>query len=200
MKNLNMKQLTFLTVLLLSVFALQAQHETLFNKARVVGAFGGPIMEFGLGNNQYTAVGGGGAIVINSFFFGGYGVGSIDFEQLYEDGEVDVLDMGHGGFWLGGTFQPYRLVHVYGSARVGWGAINVDFNDTEPYTDLDKIFVFTPEIGVELNLTSWMRVAGTVGYRMVEGTSDERGYTNEDFSGAFAGVTVRFGWFGRRRR
>ena len=128
MKNLMQKQLLFLAVLLTATIGLQAQHETLFNQARVVGAFGGPITEYGLSNNLSTSVGGGGALVINSFFIGGYGLASVDFDQLYEDGEVDVLDIGHGGFWLGGTYQPHRLVHMYGSARLGWGAINIDLN------------------------------------------------------------------------
>ncbi|MGH1436123.1 MAG: hypothetical protein ACRBG0_16875 [Lewinella sp.] len=199
MKNLMQKQLLFLAVLLTATIGLQAQHETLFNQARVVGAFGGPITEYGLSNNLSTSVGGGGALVINSFFIGGYGLASVDFDQLYEDGEVDVLDIGHGGFWLGGTYQPHRLVHMYGSARLGWGAINIDLNGNTPYRELDKIFVATPEIGMELNITRWFRLAGTVGYRYVTGVNEDRGLKGEDFSGAVAGVTLRFGWFGRRR-
>jgi hypothetical protein len=189
----------FIAFLLLTTGALSAQHETLFNQARVVGAFGGPITEYGLGNGLNTSVGGGGALVINSFFIGGYGLASVDFEKLYDNGDVDVLDIGHGGFWLGGTFQPYRLLHVYGSAKLGWGAINIDLNDNTPYRDLDKIFVATPEIGVELNVTRWFRLAGTVGYRYVTGVSETLGLRDEDFSGAIAAVTLRFGWFGRRR-
>lgn len=199
MKNLMQKQLLFLAVLLTATIGLQAQHETLFNQARVVGAFGGPITEYGLSNNLSTSVGGGGALVINSFFIGGYGLASVDFDQLYEDGEVDVLDIGHGGFWLGGTYQPHRLVHMYGSTRLGWGAINIDLNGNTPYRELDKIFVATPEIGMELNITRWFRLAGTVGYRYVTGVNEDRGLKGEDFSGAVAGVTLRFGWFGRRR-
>lgn len=179
--------------------SLQAQHETLFNQARVIGAFGGPITEYGLSNDLSTSVGGGGALVINSFFIGGYGLASADFDRLYEEGEVDVLDIGHGGIWLGGTYQPHSLVHLYGSGRLGWGAINIDLDDNVPYRDLDKIFVMTPEIGVELNITRWFRLAGTVGYRYVTGVNDDRGLKDEDFSGAIAGVTLRFGWFGRRR-
>jgi hypothetical protein len=199
MKNLMQKQLLFFAVLLTSSIGLQAQHETLFNQARVVGAFGGPITEYGLSNDLSTSVGGGGALVINSFFIGGYGLASVDFDQLYDEGDVDVLDIGHGGFWLGGTYQPHRLVHMYGSARLGWGAINIDLNGNTPYRELDKIFVATPEIGLELNVTRWFRLAGTVGYRYVTGVNEDRGLKGEDFSGAMAGVTLRFGWFGRRR-
>ena len=74
-----MKKLGLFTVALMLGFALQAQHETLFNNARVVGGFGAPIIEMGLGNDMSTAVGGGGGVVIDNFFIGGYGVGSLDF-------------------------------------------------------------------------------------------------------------------------
>jgi hypothetical protein len=186
-------------LLVFGLTTLSAQHETLFNNARVIGAFGGPITEYGLSNDLNSSVGGGGAIVINNIFIGGYGLAAADFDKLYEDGEVDVLDIGHGGFWFGGTFQPHRLLHMYGSARIGWGAINIDLKDGTPYRDLDKIFVATPELGVELNVTRWFRLAGTVGYRHVAGVNEDRGLKGDDFSGAIAGVTLRFGWFGNRR-
>ena len=196
-----MQKLSFLlaTACFFLMGNLQAQHETLFNQARVIGAFGGPITEFGLGNDLNTSVGGGGALVINSFFIGCYGLAAADFDRLYEEGDLEVIDIGHGGIWLGGTYQPHRLVHLYGSARIGWGAINIDLDDNVPYRDLDKIFVMTPEIGVELNLTRWFRIAGTVGYRNVTGVNEDRGLKGDDFSGMIAGVTARFGWFGRRR-
>ncbi|MEL6658041.1 MAG: hypothetical protein AAFP77_16705 [Bacteroidota bacterium] len=196
-----MQKLSFLfaTACLFLLGNLQAQHETLFNQARVIGAFGGPITEFGLGNDLNTSVGGGGAIVINSFFIGGYGLAAADFDRLYEEGDLEVLDIGHGGFWFGGTYQPHRLVHLYGSGRIGWGAINIDLDDNIPYRDLDKIFVMTPELGVELNLTRWFRIAGTVGYRYVSGVNEDRGLKDDDFSGMIAGITARFGWFGHRR-
>lgn len=196
-----MKKNSFLMILaLLFSTGLMAQHETLFNKARVVGGFGAPILEMGINNDLNTSVGGGGGIVINSFFLGGYGLASVDFEELFDNGEVEVLNIGHGGFWLGATFQPYKILHLYTSARLGWGAVNVDLQDNnQRYSDIDKIFVATPELGIELNLTKWFRIAGTAGYRWVNGTSENRGYSDDDFSGAVATVALRFGWFGSKR-
>lgn len=184
----------------LAATAVTAQQETLFGRARVVGGFGAPIIEMGLGNKLNTAVGGGGGVVINGFFLGGYGVGSVDFEQLFDQGEVEVLDIGHGGFWLGGTFKSHSLLHIFSSAKIGWGAVNVQLDDNNvTYRDLDKIFVLTPEIGLELNVTRWFRIAGTAGYRWVDGVNENHGYKNEDFSGGIATLTFRFGWFGSRR-
>lgn len=190
--------LAFYTCLFLT--QLTAQHESLFGSARVVGAFGAPIMEVGFNNELSTAVGGGAGIVINSIFVGAYGMGSVNFEQLLETGEVDRLDLGHGGLWLGFTVSPHSLLHLYGSGRVGWGVVNVSFNDPGiRYDELDKIFVATPEIGLEMNLARWFRVVGTIGYRYVDGVSENHGFTNEDFSGAVLGLGVRVGWFGNRR-
>ena len=184
---------------LLTIVGLQAQHETLFNKARVVGGFGAPIFEWSLGNTTNTSVGGGGGIVIENFFIGGYGLGSVDFDALIEVGEVDNMELGHGGFWLGYTISPYKVVHLYSSARIGWGALNVDFRDGGVrYADLDKVFVMTPELGVELNVTRWFRVAGGVGYRWVNGVAETPEIKSDDFNDAVASLTLRFGWFGNR--
>lgn len=176
-----------------------AQHETVFGKARVVGGFGAPIVEFGIGNDVNTAVGGGGGVVINNFFLGGYGMGSLNFDQLIKD-ELTEIEIGHGGFWLGSTFKPHKVLHLYGSAKMGWGAISIPVDDSDfEFDDLDKIFVVTPELGVELNVTKWFRIAATGGYRWVSGANESLGYNDEDFSGAVATLNFRFGWFGWHR-
>ncbi|KGE87106.1 MULTISPECIES: outer membrane beta-barrel protein [Phaeodactylibacter] len=192
-----MKKLGLLTLALLLGLAVQAQHETLFNNARVVGGFGAPIIEMGLGNDMTTAVGGGGGVVIDNFFIGGYGVGSIDFERLIEDDDIQEIELGHGGFWLGYTLAPHRVLHLYTSARLGWGAVGIDVSDNSSFPDnTDNVFVVTPEIGLELNVTRWFRVAGTVGYRYVDGISDNSPYKSNAFDGTLANLTFRFGWFG----
>lgn len=196
-----MKNLLFAVVLACLTLAVNAQHETLFNKARVVGGFGAPIVEMGLGNDRTTAVGGGGAIVIDNFFIGGYGIGSIDFNALIEDENLEQIDLGHGGFWLGYTYRPYKVLHLYTSARIGWGGVGIDVSGNSNFPrDVDNVFVMTPELGLELNVAKWFRVAGTVGYRYVEGVNEKLGYYQKDaFNGALANLTFRFGWFGWHR-
>lgn len=195
-----MKKIVF-SVLMLSLFVTaQAQHETLFSNARVIGGFGAPIVEMGLNNDLTTSVGGGGAIVIDNFFIGGYGMGSVDFESLIETEELEQLELGHGGFWLGYTLAPHNLFHLYTSARIGWGGVGIDLNDNSYRNDFDEVFVLTPEIGLELNLARWFRIAGTVGYRHVEGVNEKLGYYKDDtFNGVMANLTFRMGWFGNHR-
>ena len=195
-----MKKILFVALMSVLTIAVQAQHQTLFNNANVVGGFGGPIVEMGLNNDLTTSVGGGGGIVIENFFIGGYGMGSVDFEELIETEEIEQIELGHGGFWLGYTLAPHSLVHLYTSARAGWGGVGIQVED-EPYADdIDNVFVFTPEVGLELNVAKWFRVAGTVGYRFVEGVNEDLGYYKaDDFDGAMVNLTFRFGWFGWHR-
>ena len=185
-----------LTLALLLSLGLSAQQETLFGRARVVGGFGGPIVEIGLDDSYSTSIGGGGGLIINSFFIGGYGMGSLDFETLLEqDGDLESLELGHGGLWLGFNVASNKLLHLYASTRVGWGAVDVQF-DNARFEDYDQVFVLTPEVGIELNITRWFRAAGTIGYRYLDGVNDGREYSNDDFRGTFAGITLRFGGFG----
>ena len=188
-KNLLAIVLCFLTV---SMFAQRA--ETLLGNARARGAFGAVITEFGSFNNNdiSTSHGGGGGIIIDNFFIGAYGLGSGDWND-FEDGK---LEMGHGGFWLGYTSPHYRLVHLYSSVKLGWGAIDLDLDD---FNGSDNIFVATPEVGAELNLTRWLKVAGTVGYRNVTGVKESTGTKNSDYSGMVGTLTFRIGAFGRWR-
>lgn len=194
-----MKKILFSFVLSMITFAVFGQHETLFNKVKLRGAFGGPIHEWGIGENAGNSVGGGGAVIFNNFFIGAYGMGEFDFDRVLVD-DIEDLRMGHGGFWFGATFPTYKLVHGYASLRTGWGAVNIDLNDPSySPNDTDAIFVVTPEIGLELNVTQWFRMSGSVGYRSVSGVSNNFGYDNKDFSGATAALTLRFGWFGWKK-
>ncbi len=197
-----MKTLLLTAFLSISTLSLMAQQETLFNKARVIGAFGAPIVEYGKINDDTRAsIGIGGGIVIDEFFIGGYGLGSADFES-WIDNDNPVLELGHGGLWLGYSHKPYNLAHLYSSLKIGWGAVDIALDDPDfdifDEHDWDGIFVLTPEIGLEINVTRWFHIAATAGYRWIDGV-DSPDFTNNDFRGPVGGVTFRFGWFGRWR-
>ena len=193
-KNLFVIVLCFLTINLFG-----QRNETLFGKARVIGAFGGPIIEFGdFNKDMTTSVGGGGGLIIDNFFIGGYGMGTTDLTGLDINGESFQLDMGHGGFWLGFTFRQYKLLHVFASAKIGWGGIDVNFAGGQ-FDAHDNIIVSTPELGLELNIFRWFKIAGTIGYRNVVGVTKVMGQTNDSMSGMIGGLTFRFGGFGHWR-
>lgn len=193
-----MKKTILFICLVIGTFQAFAQQETLFNKARVMGAFGAPIVEIGIGGgNQFgNAYGGGAGLIIDNFFIGAYGLGSTDIEGLINE-DNPVLDIAHGGLWLGYSYRSYKLLHPYANVRLGYGAAHIDLEqDFDHRLEIDQITAVTPEIGVELNVTKFFHITAGVGYRWINGVSDSTPYTNNDFSGMNAALSFRFGWFG----
>ena len=179
--------------------SLTAQDETLFSRGSSVGGFFSLLTEVGtINKDTRTSIGGGAGVVIDNMFVGAYGLGSANYEDWIQ-GDDAFVDIAHGGFWIGYNYKTYKLLHLYSSAKIGWGAIginpDIDFNRRG---NIDGVFVVTPEVGVELNVARWFRIAGTVSYRVVNGV-DSPEYSNNDFSGLNAGFTMRFGWFGRKK-
>ena len=181
---------------------LSAQHEALFDDISSFGAFGGPILEFSSINGQLVAdVGGGAALILDEFFIGGYGMGTDYPEVIFEteiDGELTEIDadidFGHGGLWFGYVRDIERKMHLYSSLKVGWGRADLEHDIAD--LPSDRLFVLTPEIGIELNMTKFFRVGLTGGYRIVNGVSRLPGLDNQDFSSPTVGITFRFGGFG----
>ena len=127
-------------------------------------------------------------------------MGSFDIDDLTDNDEKIQMDLGHGGFWLGYTYRSHKLVHIFASTKLGWGGIDIEI-DEDNYSAVDNVFVITPELGVELNVFRWFKIAGTVGYRSVTGVDNiKAGKSNEDFSGLAGTLTFRFGGFGDWRR
>lgn len=195
------RSLISLILLVGSITVGLSQQETLFSRSRIVGGFGGPIVEFGqIKGQSATSVGGGGGIVIDNVFIGAYGVGSIeDFRYQFDDERFE-MDLAHGGLWLGYSPYTYRVVHPYASARIGWGFADIKNNPFEFREDGDAIYVITPEVGVELNVTRFFRIAGSVGYRFVGDVDQLDNYRNKDFSSLTGQLTFRIGWFGNKRQ
>lgn len=188
-----MKKILFSLCLVLGFQALQAQEETLISDLSFTGAFGGPIMEFSQINNQLTVdVGGGGAIVLNNFFLGGYGMGT-SFPEYDYNNEFYNIKFKHGGLWMGYVQKPYKLLHFYSSFKIGWGKTKLLLDKETEYSD--SILSLIPEIGIELNVTKFMHISFTGGYRIVSGVNNLAGLTNEDFSSPVGVITFSFGGF-----
>ncbi|MCB9082138.1 MAG: hypothetical protein H6555_10550 [Lewinellaceae bacterium] len=182
-----------LAILMIFAQFLQGQEETLFSDLDVTGAFGAPIVEFSSINGQSgTTAGGGGALTLENLFLGGYGIGA-NFANFQLDNNTYDLRLKHSGFWLGYVTSPGKLVHFYSSARIGWG--KAELRGDGPAADSDRIFALTPEAGIEVNITTWMKIGLTGGYRWINGITQLPGLENADFSSPIAGITFRFGGF-----
>jgi hypothetical protein len=185
---------------LLSATAVSAQKdETMFSDLDRIGGWGAPIIEYTNLNKDVNVVsGGGGALVLNDFYLGGYGMGTATFNADIGDNE-ETLKFKHGGFWIGYTPLQHRVVHPYTSVKLGWGKANyklTDFNDKELDSERSSVFVTTPEVGLEVNVFSFFRIAATASYRWVNGFDTTGGFKNDDLSSFGATLTLRFGGFG----
>jgi hypothetical protein len=81
------------------------------------------------------------------------------------------------------------MVHLGVSTRVGWGSIRLVKNDVAYVNNVnylldymnDKVMVITPEIDVEIAITSWLKCSLGLGYRFVKGIDFTR-YKDFGFS------------------
>lgn len=197
-----MKKL-FLSLLVCASVQLAAQSDqTIFSDIHRIGAFGAPIFDFGdFDSDVTTANGGGGALILNDFFIGGYGIGSNDFTKIVND-TTETINFGHGGFWLGLTPKQSKTIHPYISMRLGWGDVDskvknvLDPGNPVTYKNIDKVFVLTPEIGFEVNVFSFFRIAASANYRWVNGLTNLQNFEDSDLSNFGATLTLKFGGFG----
>lgn len=224
---------SFLVFTILFLVALNAkaqddnnQFKTLFKedgKTKVSG-YGGLMMEFSGINDQFAySLGGGGAVLFNqSFFIGGYGLGTVNFPsytypQPSIERERKNIIFGHGGFYTGFVFRPNNPFHFGVSSKFGWGGITLYDNYNNyypgyPYEDyeIDQVFVITPQLEAEMNIAPWFKINMGLGYRIVTGVdatyaayTDPASSVIEEVpyfdSNAFDSFTFQlglyFGWF-----
>jgi len=198
-----MKNVITIGMLLFSVSVFAQDDETLFSDVKRVGAWGGPIFEYtGLDKDVTAVSGGGGALVLDDFYLGGYGMGDAVYSISSPGANLkERVKFKHGGLWLGYTPMQRKVIHPYTSVKFGWGKARYRASElSDPGNVLDElndnIVVLTPEFGIELNIFSFFRIAATASYRWVNGVDDVPKFTNDDFSSFGASLTLRFGGFG----
>ena len=213
--------------LLFSGQIISQEYKTIFDSQKPIhiGGFGGPVVEFsGVDGSFATSVGGGGGMILNDFFIGGYGMGlsTLHYKDITTldparmiliDYSSQSINFGHGGFWIGGALHPAEAIHLAVSAKIGWGSIGF-MNQTNNYhyyneSVNDNVFVFTPQAEVEFNMARWFKVNLGIGYRLVTGTSltydayttdlqyigKEKYFNNNEFSSFVGTVSLLFGGF-----
>ncbi len=194
-------------ILLISItsWSQEKEYKTIvdFNNTRISG-MGGLMMQFTAIDGEFAhMLGGGGAVLLGDFFFGAYGLGLTnmvpvaqpirdEYPDLYSNG--DQLSVGHGGFWLGYSLFGDRAIHVTFSSLVGWGTLGIR-NDYYPETLFpDGIFVISPTIEAEINMTKFFRLGVGATYNIFTFV-DLPGYTSSDFSAPGGFLSFKFGWF-----
>ncbi len=181
------------------VFSQEREYRTILdNKDLRISGLGGPFMQFTSVAGEFGfMMGGGGAVLLDNFFVGGYGLGLTNAIPDYvNDNPADRLTLGHGGFWLGYSLYGNKPVHVAFSTMIGWGEFGItQSNGSYPYLR-DNIFVVAPTVELEANLTRYFRIGAGVSYNFYAMMDESmHGYTNSDISALAGFLSFKFGWF-----
>jgi hypothetical protein len=206
-----MKKLLFLILILAAGIAAQAQKtikaedyqakdnnddevQTIMNSFELkrIRGFGGPTLSFSsIGDEFALFTGGGGGLIINNFFIGGYGEGLSATSHQNDLTQLHDIEFGHGGFWLGYEFMHQKMIHPVFSLRSGWGRIKGTQNNV---TYSDNVFVLKPTLSAEVNFTRFMKVNVGAEYRQVF-NAKLGDMTSKEFSDVGVYVSFIFGWF-----
>ncbi len=196
-----MKKIFALSILMLSGTALMAQDtipvaDSLKDPKIFISGFGGIISETSILHKGISeCIGAAGALTLNHYLFvGAYGL-SLTSKNTITDlvmhnniadstffGEKLRLNFTHAGLWAGVIFFPKKTVHLGISSRLGWGSIRLVKADVNYINNAnylldymnDKVMVVTPEIDIEVAITSWLKCNIGLGYRFVTGVEMAR--------------------------
>lgn len=187
--------LIFSATCLTPIFGQDEEMKTLFGDHPFkIGGFAGPFMSFTMANDEFAhMMGGGGCVLLNDFFIGGYGIG-ITNNIPYASNADTKINFGHGGFWMGYNFMSNRLIHPVFDLKTGWGSIKEKTEYDGDLDEGDRIFVLTPTIGVELNVTRFFRIGVGANYQAVF-LVDDPNFSENDFSTPGAFLSFKFGAF-----
>ena len=174
---------------LLFTVTLSAQHdETLFgrNGFELTGAWGAATYNYSFFDEDavYTRGGYGGLEFGNTFYLG---YGWFRFREDAKPKEASEFDMKYNGIMLGITPHSYRAIHPRITMLIGGGKVYPDTGGT------DRVFVFQPSAGLEINVFQWFRIGVEGGYRLVA-NENLPGLSASDISSPFAQLDLRFGF------
>lgn len=197
-----MKKAIFTGIILaicLASFSQEKEYQTIFdNQDLRISGMGGPFMQFtGVAGEFAHMMGGGGAVMLDDFFIGGYGLGLTNSIPDYVNQNTnDRLSIGHGGFWIGYSLFGEKPIHLAISSLIGWGEFGImQYDGYYPFIR-DKIFVIAPTLEVEVNLTRYFRIGAGASYNLYTMVDENmHGYRSSDLSAPGGFLSFKFGWF-----
>jgi hypothetical protein len=180
----------------------------LFGKSLVVGGYGSVDVAYSrMFGEDGALVGLQGALLLDhrlSIGIAGYGWTNSQEAPPDALGNSQRFETGYGGATLRYSLYMDDLpVYLTVGALVGGGAIAlVDRDDDDDFdgfggrdgNDNDVFAVLQPDVTLHANLTPWLRLGLTAGYRFTSGV-DRNGYEESDINGFLVGGQVQFGRF-----
>ncbi len=200
-----MKRLILLFVI--PLMPLMAQQETIFSGPYTHGGYGGPrLMLSTIDGELGVLVGGHGGWVLNHALFiggGGYALANQIESPISTSTEKRYVDFGYGGLEVGAIVASNSLIHLRVSTLVGGGGLSLsrrnyhdyDYNDDDMHRSGDAFFMAEPSVELVVNMTPWARLTAGASYRYIDGIESDSDFTDADFSGPSAVVSLNFGRF-----
>jgi hypothetical protein len=176
------------------------QPRTLLSRPIHSGGYGAPVVSYTrfAGSDSVLVGGRGGWILNHQLVIGGGGFGlATPAERVGVS--LDQADyrhtFGYGGLWLEYLIAPMNVVHASVGTLVGAGGISYQrFRPDMQDVESTGVFVLDPVVAVEVNVTTFLRVALQSGYRVVRGV-DLATLDNSGASGFTLGGAIKFGGF-----
>lgn len=197
------KHLSLAILLLAAVGFAHAAEQTLLTGELVHGGYGAPVVKFSsISNNFAVFVGGQGGWIINhKLVLGAGGYGLVTDHRLPSSydrrDDSDKLSVGYGGLFFGYIDDSDRIIHPTIQLLIGGGSLEPRKEGDDMYhdtNDYDAFFVLEPQMGVEVNFTTFLRLEMSLSYRWVNGV-EKYGYADSDISGPSGTLVFKFGRF-----
>jgi hypothetical protein len=186
------------------------EHEVLMHSNAKLGGYGGPEMRVtSFLANPVTLVGAQASWVVNHRFLIGaaaYGMATrVDSpEAMRVDGNPSRLGLAYGGLRLGVVANPYDLLHLSLAILAGPGGLNsISSIPTRAEFEVgyerrlghaEMFLVVEPEVAVEANVATFMRVALGASYRYVTAV-EHPGLSSGNLSSPALSLALKFGVF-----
>ena len=168
-----------------------------------VGGYGGvDVLYTRMFGRDGVAAGLQGAVLIDhrlALGVAGYGFSNPLSGPDAADGSAQHFDTGYGGVTVRySMFLDNLPFYPSLGVLVGGGAIDLTETDevdfSNDHSEGDVFAVVQPDITLYANLTRWMRVGLTAGYRFTSGVN-KLGFDESDVNGVVAGAQIQFGSF-----
>lgn len=169
--------------------------ETLFGDDVTFGGYGAPVVRVGQFNGDVAAFAGAqGGVVLNHSLILGLGGWALMPSVDVADGLPRLIDFGYGGFLVEYVYPWQKLLHFHASLLIGGGGLVYNDVYSWEYGVVDAVFIAEPTVGVELNVTQYLRLAVGAGYRYAADTECE-GLTDDDLRGVSGAAVFKIGVF-----
>lgn len=198
-----MKNIILFLLLCLSSGFIMAQNdddniETLFNKPEKIRGYLGPITNITTLDGETAYMQGfNAAAILNDHFIVGFYNLNLENNIFSNNDEYisNQIDFEHRGVFLGYIFMPKKAIHFAASLNTGRGNIEIYDDPNDTWIKDKNVFILTPEVEAEFNITKFFRIGVGANYRFAIDVDQFDNYNNNDFSSPGAFVSFKFGWF-----